>query len=76
MFNGPGEVGVEEADCAASVGQAVNRDRGGRQPTQDGRKREQRRGRKEEYSEEEQKRTDQPLCVLAGWHYKKQMVWV
>lgn len=36
MFNGSGEVGVEEADCAASVGHAVKWDRGGSQPAQDG----------------------------------------
>lgn len=36
MFNGSGEVGVEEADCAASVGRAVKWDGGGSQPAQDG----------------------------------------
>ena len=36
MFNGSGEVSVQEADCAASVGQAVKWDRGGSQPAQEG----------------------------------------
>lgn len=36
MFNGSGAVGMEEADCAASVDQAVKWDRGGSRPAQGG----------------------------------------
>lgn len=67
MFNGSGEVGVEGADCAVSVGWAVKWDWGGSQPAYC------RMGRAEKtggeggvFRESTLNRTDQPWCLLVG----------
>lgn len=67
MFNGSGEVGVEGADCAVSVGWAVKWDRGGSQPAYC------RMGRAEKtegeggvFRESTLNSTEQPWCLLAG----------